>query len=46
MPCLGSAAAVSLLRALESDPSVEVLPLSEELYARALQMYCSRPDKE
>ncbi len=40
------AAAVSLLRALEADPSVELLPLSEELYARALQLYCSRPDKE
>jgi predicted nucleic acid-binding protein len=40
------AAAVSLLQALEADPSVEVLPLSEELYARALQLYCSRPDKE
>lgn len=40
------AAAVSLLQALEADPSVEVLPLSEELYARALQLYCTRPDKE
>jgi predicted nucleic acid-binding protein len=40
------AAAVSLLQSLEADPSVEVLPLSEELYARALQLYCSRPDKE
>jgi predicted nucleic acid-binding protein len=40
------AAAISLLQALEVDPSVAVLPLSEELYARALQLYCSRPDKE
>lgn len=40
------AAAVSLLRALEADPSVEVIPLSEELYSRALQLYSSRPDKE
>jgi predicted nucleic acid-binding protein len=40
------AAAISLLRALGADPSVEVLPLSEELYARALELYCSRPDKE
>jgi predicted nucleic acid-binding protein len=40
------AAAVSLLRALEVDPSVTLLPMSEELYARALQLYCSRPDKE
>jgi predicted nucleic acid-binding protein len=40
------AAAVSLLRALEADPSVTLLPLSEELYARALELYGSRPDKE
>jgi len=40
------AAAAILLRALEADPSVEVLPLSEELYAQALVLYCSRPDKE
>jgi predicted nucleic acid-binding protein len=39
-------AAVSLLQALEVDPGVEVLPLSEELYSRALQLYCSRTDKE
>jgi predicted nucleic acid-binding protein len=39
-------AAVSLLQALDADPSVEVLPLTEDLYARALQLYCSRPDKE
>jgi uncharacterized protein len=40
------AAAVSLLRALEADPSVTLLPLSEDLYARALELYGSRPDKE
>ncbi len=40
------AAAVRLLRALEADPSVELLPLSEELYARALDLYCSRADKD
>jgi len=39
-------AATSLLQALESDPSVEVLPLTDELYARALQLYCARPDKD
>jgi uncharacterized protein len=39
-------AAVSLLQALEVDPTVTVLPLSEKLYAQALQLYCSRPDKE
>ena len=40
------AAAVKLLQALETDPSVELLPLCEELYARALELYSSRPDKE
>jgi predicted nucleic acid-binding protein len=40
------AAATILLQALERDPSILVLPLSEELYARALQLYCARPDKE
>jgi predicted nucleic acid-binding protein len=40
------AAAVSLLQALEADPCVEVLPLSDELYSLALELYCSRPDKE
>jgi predicted nucleic acid-binding protein len=40
------AAAIRLLQSLETDPSVEVLSLSEDLYARAFQLYCSRPDKE
>jgi uncharacterized protein len=40
------AAAVSLLRALEGDPTVVILPLSEELYGKALELYCSRTDKE
>ncbi len=40
------AASMSLLRALEADPSVEVVPLSEDLCARAFDLYCSRPDKE
>jgi predicted nucleic acid-binding protein len=39
-------AAVSLLRALETDSSVEVLPLSEDLYARAFALFAARPDKE
>lgn len=39
-------AAISLLRSLEADPTVELLPLTEELYARALQLFESRPDKE
>jgi uncharacterized protein len=40
------AAAVSLLDALEADPNVEIVPFSEELYHRAFQLYCERPDKE
>jgi predicted nucleic acid-binding protein len=40
------AAAIRLLQAIEVDPNVKVLSLSEELYAKALQLYCSRQDKE
>jgi len=39
-------AAIRLLDALEADPSIEIIPLSESLYARALQLYRERPDKE
>lgn len=39
-------AAVRLLNALEADPNVEIVPLSEDLYSRALQLYRERPDKE
>jgi predicted nucleic acid-binding protein len=39
-------AAVKLLEALEADPNVEVIPLSEQLYARAFRLYRERPDKE
>lgn len=39
-------AAIRLLDALEADPNVEIIPLSEQLYARALQLYRERPDKE
>jgi predicted nucleic acid-binding protein len=40
------AAAIKLLDALEADASVEIVPLSEQLYARALQFYRERLDKE
>jgi predicted nucleic acid-binding protein len=40
------AAAIRLLHALEADPNVQVIPLSDDLYQRALQLYCSRSDKE
>ena len=39
-------AAVKLLNSLEADPNVEIVPLSQQLYTRAFQLYCSRPDKE
>jgi hypothetical protein len=39
-------AAVTLLTALEVDPLVEVVSLSEQLYSRALQLYRERFDKE
>jgi uncharacterized protein len=40
------AAAILLLSALEADPNIEVVPLSESLYKRAFEMYQHRPDKE
>ena len=39
-------AAVKLLTALEADPTIEIIPLSEELYDRAWRLYRERPDKE
>jgi len=38
--------AAELLRSLEDDPSVEIVPLTEELHGRALRLYCDRADKE
>jgi uncharacterized protein len=39
-------AAMQLLAALEADPNVDIVPLSESLYARALQLHRERSDKE
>jgi len=39
-------AAIELLRALEADPNVLVIPLSEDLYTQAFRLYSERPDKE
>lgn len=39
-------AAIQLLIALEQDPTVEIIPLSETVYRQALQLYATRPDKE
>jgi uncharacterized protein len=39
-------AALRLLNALESDPKVRIVPASEHLYRRALEIYRDRSDKE
>lgn len=39
-------AAGELLDALEQDPQVEIVPLTEELYQQALSLFSSRLDKE
>lgn len=39
-------AAVQLLAALEADVRVDIVPLTDQLYARARQLYQERPDKE
>lgn len=39
-------AAIALLLAIENDPNVDVVPLSEPLYQEALELYRRRPDKE
>jgi uncharacterized protein len=38
--------AIVLLNSLASDPKVEIIPLSQELYERAFQLYCDSPEKE
>lgn len=38
--------AVSLLEFLEKDPQVEVVPCSDALYQRGLDLFRRRPDKE
>lgn len=40
------AAAISLLTALENDPKVEIVPMAEDLYRRALEIYRNHVDKE
>ena len=39
-------AAVELLDALEHDPQVEIVSLTEELYEQAFELFRNRPDKE
>jgi len=40
------ALAISLLARLRANPNVEIVPLSPELFARAVELYAARPDKE
>jgi uncharacterized protein len=40
------AAAVQLLASVENDQSVQVVPLTPELYAETFGLYRDRPDKE
>jgi predicted nucleic acid-binding protein len=39
-------ATIELLNSLEADPNVEIIPLTEDLYARAFRLFRERPDKE
>lgn len=39
-------AAVALLDSLESDPTIDIVPMSETLYARATKLFRERLDKE
>jgi len=38
--------AARILTSLEADPLVEIVPLTDELYHEALQLYRERSDKE
>ena len=38
--------AARILTSLEADPSVEIVPLTDELYHEAFQLYRERSDKE
>lgn len=38
--------AVKMLDSIASDPSVEILPISLELYDKALELFRCRPDKD
>jgi hypothetical protein len=40
------AAAVSLLEAIDQDPMIEVVPVSENVFTRAFERFKARADKE
>jgi uncharacterized protein len=39
-------AAIQLLSSLRTDPSVEIIPLSEQVLQQVLKLYSERPDKD
>ena len=39
-------ASIALIASMESDPSIDIVPLSESLYKRAFDLYRQRADKE
>jgi uncharacterized protein len=39
-------AAIELLLSLEQDRTVEIVPISDELYQKAFELFCNRPDKD
>jgi len=39
-------AAIKLLKSMEEDKNVEIIPITEKLYYRGFKLFKSRPDKE
>jgi uncharacterized protein len=39
-------AAVSLLQAIDTDPNVDTIPLSESIYHDAYKLFCKQADKQ
>jgi uncharacterized protein len=39
-------AAKELPASLEQDDTVEIVPMTDELYQKAFQLFCNRPDKD
>jgi len=39
-------AAIELLNALEQDPQVEIVSISDELFRQSFEMFSNRPDKD
>jgi uncharacterized protein len=35
-----------LLSSLEQDDTVEIVPMTDELYQKAFELFCNRPDKD